>query len=180
MSDCESLRRTWNSKLTRPSGEVNRYVWYAWPFRCASADAQNVHDSQHILRKQQKHMHRESVALTAPGTPMASCPALSRTFSMLSTSNLRPSFWNEATSALAVPDVSAYVQRCLSCFVMAIFHMCSSRRPYLRALVRLFHRQSIPLERVGEVAAHELECRLCKGVLDLHSRACHHDEDYRT
>lgn len=37
---------------------------------------------------------------------MPRCPALSRTFSMSSTLKGSPSFWNEATSALAVPDVS--------------------------------------------------------------------------
>ena len=37
---------------------------------------------------------------------MPRCPALSRTLSMSPTLKGSPSFWKEATSALAVPDVS--------------------------------------------------------------------------
>jgi hypothetical protein len=78
-----------NLSCTIPSGLVSSYVWNAWPSRCASGTAMR-----------------------------AVCSAGWRTISICSSANWTPSSWNDATIALAVPEVSTLLLWCDSATVM--------------------------------------------------------------
>ena len=137
-----------NSKVTSPSGDVSRYVWNAWPARCASASSKGQWSVKGAASRKEAH-------LALPSRTAPPCHELSRCFQHRSE---RPCPGMRQRAPWLCQRCPPGRGRCESgerAFIPV---------PCLGALVSLHHLKRIPPKRARKTGGHHLKRRLRNGV----------------